>query len=321
MVAVVKDEQVIVQVPVGAIAVAAGRRSLNEAGVEELMRSIEAIGLRQPIEVTEDYHLITGLHRLTAFQRLGRDKIPAVVSHLDRLHRELVEIDENLVRSNLTKLEAARALARKKEIYEALHPETRHGARRITGMNRDQNGRLLPKAQQSPKDVVITPFGDDSPVPRVPSFVDDTARRLGTSRSTVAQAVRIGRTITPQTEAVIKGTPVENRLNDLLGLAQVTDPGEQQTVAQTLVDRAASTGGKRKRKVVEETGKQRSATVPKEVVKQVRALNRVFERLEATDPKTAAKYHSANDREYAAARMQRMVEWAAAFIAAARPGS
>lgn len=307
------DEQVIVQVPVKAVAVDPGRRSLNEAGVEELMRSIEVIGLRQPIEVTEDYHLITGLHRLTAFQRLGHDKIPAVVSHLDHLHRELVEIDENLVRSELTVLERSRALARKKEIYEALHPETRKGsAQTMARIRNTQRGRgSVPKADSA--------FGSEDTM--IPSFIRDTALKTNRPETLIREEVRIGRVITKETEDVIKGTPVENRKNDLKGLSEIKDPTEQLQAATVLVDRVADrTSGRRKVKN-HATGRQIESVVPREVISQVRRLDRVFERLEETDPKTAAKYHPANDREYAAARMHRMVKWMNAFIAASRLGS
>ncbi len=46
----------------------------------------------------------------------------------DDLHAELAEIDENLIRCNLTPAQEASAVFRRKFIYEQLHPETKAGA-------------------------------------------------------------------------------------------------------------------------------------------------------------------------------------------------
>jgi ParB family transcriptional regulator, chromosome partitioning protein len=44
---------------------------------------------------------------------------------LDSLHAELAEIDENITRANLSPAQQAGAIARRKEIYEELYPETK----------------------------------------------------------------------------------------------------------------------------------------------------------------------------------------------------
>jgi ParB family transcriptional regulator, chromosome partitioning protein len=56
------------------------------------------------------------------------------------LHAELAEIDENLIRNPLTPAQEAAAIARRKAIYEALHPETRNGGdRRSNAARENQN--------------------------------------------------------------------------------------------------------------------------------------------------------------------------------------
>ena len=76
-------------------------------------------------------HCLAGLHRLEACRALGWATIPVTVVATDTLRNELAELDENLVRRQLTALQEADALAWRKELYEALHPETR--SRTITG--------------------------------------------------------------------------------------------------------------------------------------------------------------------------------------------
>ena len=49
----------------------AGRRNTQQRNVEELARSIAAVGLMNPITVTQDNTLIAGLHRLEAVKLLG----------------------------------------------------------------------------------------------------------------------------------------------------------------------------------------------------------------------------------------------------------
>lgn len=43
------------------------------------------------------------------------------------INKELVEIDENLIRNSLTALETAQQLKKRKEIYETLYPESTVG--------------------------------------------------------------------------------------------------------------------------------------------------------------------------------------------------
>jgi ParB family chromosome partitioning protein len=107
-------------VPVDNIVVGARKRPLSEAKVAGLESSIAAVGLLQPIVVTDTLGLVAGHHRLEAARRLGWATIPARVAPLDALRAELAEIDENLIRQELTALEEAEHLQRRVEILEAL---------------------------------------------------------------------------------------------------------------------------------------------------------------------------------------------------------
>jgi ParB-like chromosome segregation protein Spo0J len=89
------------------------------------------------------FEILAGRHRHEAFVFLNKEQISAIVRDVDDLHAELIEIDENLCRENLTPAQMTAAVARRKQIYEALHPETAHGgdrrSSRRTG-NLKQNG-------------------------------------------------------------------------------------------------------------------------------------------------------------------------------------
>ena len=117
-----------------------GRRAIDPDAVARLKNSIAVVGLQHPITVAKrdgGYRLLAGAHRMTAFRELGMERISANIVELDDLHAELVELDENLARNELSPAERSAAVARRKAIYETLHPETKHGA--------IGKGRELPK--------------------------------------------------------------------------------------------------------------------------------------------------------------------------------
>ena len=106
-------------------------RAINLLKVDELAISMRAVGLINPISARDRgdgrFEVVAGHHRHKAAGVLGWQTIPCVVVTMTDLQAELAEIDENLVRSNPTPAEEAHAVARRKVIYEALHPETKHG--------------------------------------------------------------------------------------------------------------------------------------------------------------------------------------------------
>jgi len=88
--------------------------------------------------------LISGQHRIEALKLLGREQVACEVYDTDAATAELMQIDENLCRANLTPAQEAYHIARRKEIYEALHPETRQGANNQHTAASRQIGELQP---------------------------------------------------------------------------------------------------------------------------------------------------------------------------------
>lgn len=91
--------------------------------VEALKKSLESVGLINPVTVNERLELLAGARRVQAARELGWETIPAQVVERETLEQELISIDENLVRAPLTGLELERSLNRGREIYESLNPE------------------------------------------------------------------------------------------------------------------------------------------------------------------------------------------------------
>ena len=92
------------------------KRKLNQDKVKELAESMKLIGQLEPITITKDNVLLAGLHRLEASKLLGWDSIDARMFDGDEIAMELVEIDENLMRNDLSVLEQGEHLARRQEL-------------------------------------------------------------------------------------------------------------------------------------------------------------------------------------------------------------
>ena len=112
-------------------AIKIGNRSRKDLGdIDSLVRSIEQLGLLQPIVVRKDGTLIFGARRIAAFIALGRDEIPHhIVESLEEAHKCLLaERDENIERKSFTPLEAL-AMAERLEPFEKKAAKERQGTR------------------------------------------------------------------------------------------------------------------------------------------------------------------------------------------------
>ena len=195
------------KVPIAEIIVPEQKTAPINGHVEALAASIQEVGLLQPIGLLESRRLVYGRNRLLAAKHLGWESIEATVLDLDDLHAELAMLDENLQRRNWTALEMAEKLARRKEIYLVLHPETKQGG---AAPKHDGTGGKVKNDNLS----------------FVPSFAQDTAAKTGTSRRTVERAVEIGETLTPAARTQLVGTPLENNKSQLKKLSEL--PADQQ---------------------------------------------------------------------------------------------
>ena len=124
------------KIKISSIKINPGRREAAPQSVEELARSIAAVGLMNPVTLDQNNTLIAGLHRLEAARLLGWTEIECNITGMNSVQAELAEIDENIVRTKLTKQELGDQLLRRKDLYEMLHPETKAGAAQAAGMNR-----------------------------------------------------------------------------------------------------------------------------------------------------------------------------------------
>ena len=201
------------QIPIRVIQIKEGRRSLDARHVMELADSIRELGLLNPVTVDRENVLIAGLHRLEAVKVLGWVDVECTVSSLDGLEAELAEIDENIVRSDISALEYGEILLRRKEIYEALHPETKHGG--------DRKGEEI-KTSKCRFDI------DPSK-----SFAQDTAEKLGVGRRTVERQIQTAKNLAPGAKEIIKDAGMKITKKTAMELSRL-DPGKQKEAAALL---------------------------------------------------------------------------------------
>lgn len=166
-------------------------RPVDALKVGALKASIEQLGLRTPISVTGEhgrwadpearFTLRAGAHRLEAMRALGADYIPALIRNDEDLDAELWEIDENLIRAELTPADRALFVFRRKEIYLLKYPETAQGVA----------GAIARHAADASDNL---------------SFAESTAQATGQSKKTVERDAARGEKISDKALRMLRGT-------------------------------------------------------------------------------------------------------------------
>jgi len=190
-----------IELPISEIVIKDRKRKLDPEKVKELSESIAQLGMLHPIGVRPDKTLVFGYHRLAAANQLGWKTVPAVIVDTSELETELAEIDENLIRAELTILERAEHLARRKEIYETLHPEAKDKVLQALSTNRK--------------------LGYNAGATVAPAFTEDTAQKTGLTQRTIRRDIQIATRILPEVRDVLRNTELADSTRDLLRIARL----------------------------------------------------------------------------------------------------
>jgi ParB family transcriptional regulator, chromosome partitioning protein len=127
------------------------RTRMDEAPLDDLVASMQASGLLQPIVVrpkANGYELIAGERRWRAATRLGWTKIPAVVKDVDDQTLLTLALIENLQRDDLSPIDEASGYQRLADEFHLPHGEIA----RLVGRNRATIANLL-RLLQLPEEV------------------------------------------------------------------------------------------------------------------------------------------------------------------------
>lgn len=168
-------------------------RARDPAAVALLKESMASVGLLNPITVThrranlgiaahDFYDVVSGRHRVEAARQLMWSEIDAVIVEADRRRAELMEIDENLVRHELSDAQRAHAHARRRDLMVELglvSAPGKGGDRRSTANS------------------------------AVGSYSAEAAKLLGVSQRRVEQDLSRGSKIAPDVLAEVQGTKLD----------------------------------------------------------------------------------------------------------------
>ena len=201
-------------------------RPVSEAGVAALIASIGELGvIKDAVHVRRKkdgtFHLMAGAHRLEAARRLGMATIPVKAWTCTDDWARLVEIDDNLAGAELTALDTALFLARRKEVYERLHPETMRGAAGARGRWSDAS--------------------------ELGSFASTTAEKLGITERQVQKIVAAGERLQPPDVQALRRAPRPVTLKDLTVIGKTTSAPERYHVVEALAAGQAKSAAEARR--------------------------------------------------------------------------
>lgn len=176
------------RIPLRTLKASGQPRPLITEAVDKLAASIREVGLIQPISVrcvpvmdggvaVDGYQIVAGHHRVAAARALGWTEIDAIIVDAgEHLQAELIEIDENLCRAELTASQRAQAIRRRKQIWEALHPNSVQ-----TLDEKKDRGRPTEFATETAKVSGQSRSGIYQHLARADAIGDDLERVTGTS--------------------------------------------------------------------------------------------------------------------------------------------
>jgi hypothetical protein len=207
------------------------RREAEKENVAALKASIKELGLLNPPTVrpskldgeTPRYKLVAGRHRLLACIELGWTEITVILLSGSELLADLAEVDENLCRKELSPLERTIATAKRKAIYEQLHPEV--AGQGGAGGAATQAAAVASMGERRPR-------AADALEP-AKSFTADTAEKTGRSERTVRRDAEIGDKLDKKAAKILEGTDVSRSTRQLKELADLE--AEQQVQVAKLI--------------------------------------------------------------------------------------
>lgn len=210
----VKIDRRFAEIPIAHVLVGTRARKVDREWVELFAASMREIGQSQliivrPGERPDLYWLVAGEHRLEAAKLNGDETIFAEIRKCSAEEARQIEIDENLIRNQMSVLEISVALHADKERYLSRFPETKQGAKGGRGPAKNESDNM--------------------------SFSKSKSDKTGLSRRTIERLAEIGKALSPELGEALSSHPIADNQAQLLKLAKL--PAEQRGKAVELLTR------------------------------------------------------------------------------------
>lgn len=141
------------------------------------------------------------------------------MTSLEEPQAEFAEIDENIVRSDISAVEYREILLRRKEIYETLHLESKVTYEGVGFKSNQYRNVVVAKISATTK-----------------SFVEDIAEKQGIAQRTVRREIQTAMNLTPEAKRIVKDGDMKIFKKAALKFLQM-EPREQKEVAKPLAAR------------------------------------------------------------------------------------
>lgn len=217
------------------------RKDLGDIGL--LAESIQQLGLLQPIGIDQNYRLVFGERRYRAFEKLGRETIPARIVHVDSLLQ--AEHAENEIRKDFTASERV-------AIAKAVEEEIGNRRGRRTDLKAQGLGDLLP-----------TELPENFPEVSGKETRQIAAEKAGFgNETTYRQAKRVTEEATPELiDAMDQG---EIAISTAAILTKATPEEQRQAAAYPSMAVSIAKATKIKEREIKEAAKQQKQAVSEE---------------------------------------------------------
>lgn len=192
-------------VPIRDIRVNGQLRRPDPEKVRQLAESICGVGLLHPLVLSEDHFLLAGGHRLEALKLIGYERVQCQIAPFlyDSSDAQIIALDENLMRKELTVLEQSEHLLKREELLQETTSSASLSMQRIT-----------------------------VPVALSTSHI---ARDVGIPEGVAKRRLEIARNLTSEQRDILRDTPLADQQKELMELARIKNPERRTNVIRLLV--------------------------------------------------------------------------------------